>query len=555
VCRVVIQWDPAYATAFQIQLSNDAADWTTAYSITTGTGGTQTLNISGSGRYLRVYGTARATGYGYSIIEFQAYTVGGVTAPPTTPPTTPAPGNCAWVNSTAPIATRVSEVLGQMTLQQKVSILHGTDETNYIGVVKGIPALCIPDINFEDGPSGVGDGLGGVTQMPDGEASAATFGEDPYLAGQMVTADVKGIQGQGVMAEVKHAAAYNIEQPAGTIIVDGRTLQEIYLPAFQTAIEQGGAAAIMCAYSNVNNVPSCQNPNILDVPLYQQAGFQGFVTSGWGAIHSTVDSANAGLTVEMPAGYYYADFFVQAVQNGQVSQATVDTMVTRVFTEMFRFGMFDRAPSGSNTAVVTSPAHQQVALKGVEEGTVTSSGTYTPFVGIQQRLAGTGATVTYNDGTNQASAVALAQSSNVAIVFASDNYGHEEADNASLNLPNSQDALIAAVAAANPRTIVVLNDNSAILMPWLNQVAGVFEGFYDGQEYGQGIAALLFGDVNPSGKLPLTFPASLSQVPANTAAQWPGTNGQVQYSEGLDVGYRSPRANRPTSSRDSSGSR
>ena len=175
---------------------------------------------------------------------------------------------------------------------------------------------------------------------------------------------------------------------------------------------------------------------------------------------------------------------------------------------------------------------------GGGSGTVTSPGTYTPIYSIQQRLAGTSDTVSYNDGTDQASAVALAQASNVAIVFASDNYGHEEADNTSLNLPGNQDALISAVAAANPNTIVVLNDNSAILMPWLNQVAGVFEGFYDGQDWGQAIAALLFGDVNPSGHLPITFPTSLSAVPASTAAQWPGTNGQVQYSEGLDIGYR-----------------
>ncbi|GAA3437735.1 hypothetical protein GCM10018954_073490 [Kutzneria kofuensis] len=500
-------------------------------------------------------------------------------------------------------------------------MLHGTNDPNYIGKIYGIPALCIPDVNFQDGPAGVGDGLGGVTQMPSGLVSAATFdtdyerqygvavgqefagkgvdvslgptinivrdprwgrsfetfGEDPYLSGQMGASDIAGIQSQGVMAEVKHAAAYNIEQPAGTVDVDTRTLQEIYLPAFQTSIEQGGAAAVMCGYANVNNVPSCQNPAILNTPLYQQAGFTGFVTSDWGAIHSTVESANAGLTVEMPGGYYYADYLIQAVQDGRVAQSTVDTMVSRVLTQMFRFGMFDKAPTGSRNAIVTTPAHTAVALRGTEEGTVllknngvlplnvnnlgsiavigvdggpgaqtigggsgtvTSAGTYTPIIGIQERLADTNVQVAYNDGTDQVSAVTLARSSSVAVVFASDNYGHEEADNASLNLPNNQDALISAVAAANPRTIVVLNNNAAILMPWLNQVAGVFEGFYDGQVWGQAIAALLFGDVNPSGHLPITFPTSLSAVPANTPAQWPGVNGAVQYSEGLQVGYR-----------------
>ncbi|WP_329172030.1 discoidin domain-containing protein [Streptomyces sp. NBC_01477] len=622
VCRVVINWENAYAKAFQIQLSDNGTDWRQIYSTTTGPGGKQSIDATGSGRYIRMYGTARATAYGYALWEFEVYTVGGVTATIPPPPSQPAPGSCPWLNSTAATSTRVAQLMGQMSLQQKVAMLHGTDAPDYIGKIIGNPALCIPDVNFEDGPAGVGDGLGGVTQMPSGMVSAATFdpqwqqsygdavgqefagkgvhvalgptvniirdprwgrsyetfGEDPYLSGQMGAADIRGIQEQGVMAEVKHAAAYNIEQPAGTVNVDARTLQEIYLPAFQTAIKEGGAAAVMCAYSNVNNEPSCQNPDILNKGLYQQAGFTGFVTSDWGAIHSTVESANAGLTVEMPGGYYYADFLIQAVQDGRVSQATVDTMVSRVLTQMFRFGMFDKAPTGDNKAIVTTPAHNKVALQGVEEGTVllknngvlplnpaalpsgvavigtdagpgtqtigggsgtvTSSGTYTPVIGIQQRLADTGTKVTYDEGTDVTAAANLARASSVAVVFASDNYGHEEADNASLNLPGGQDALISAVAAANPHTIVVLNNNSAILMPWLNQVAGVFEGFYDGQQYGQGIAALLFGDVNPSGHLPVTFPASLSQVPANTAAQWPGTNGQVNYSEGLKVGYR-----------------
>ncbi|WP_103889731.1 discoidin domain-containing protein [Actinacidiphila yanglinensis] len=621
ICQVVLQWENAYATGFQIQVSDNGSSWSPIYSTTTGTGGKQTLDVTGTGRYVRMYGTTRATGYGYALWEFQVRTVGDVTGTVPPPPTQPAPGTCPWVNSTAPAATRVAQLMGQMSLEQKVAMLHGTDAPDYIGKIIGNPSLCIPDVNFEDGPAGVGDGLGGVTQMPSGLVSAATFdtayeqdygtavgqefaakgvnvalgptvnmvrdprwgrayetfGEDPYLSGQMGAADVEGIQGQGVMAEVKHAAAYNIEQPAGTVDVDARTLQEMYLPAFQTAIQQGGAAAVMCAYSNVNNVPSCQNPDILNKPLYQQAGFTGFVTSDWGAIHSTVDSANAGLTVEMPGGYYYADYLIQAVQDGQVSQATVDTMVSRVLTQMFRFGMFDKAPSGSKTAIVTTPAHAQVALKGDEEGTVllknngilplstsstksvavigqdagpgaqtigggsgtvTSAGTYTPIIGIQDRLAGTGTSVTYNDGTDQNAAATLARSSDVAVVFASDNYGHEEADNTSLDLPGGQDALISAVAAANPHTIVVLNDNAAILMPWLDQVAGVFEGFYDGQEWGEAIAALLFGDADPSGHLPVTFPTSLSQVPANTTAQWPGTDGKVEYSEGLDIGYR-----------------
>jgi beta-glucosidase len=621
ICQVTLTWETAYATAFQIQVSPDGSTWTTIYSTTTGTGGTQTLPVSGTGRYIRMYGTARATPYGYSLWEFGVYTTGG-SGSGGGGGGTGGNGTCPWVNSTAPVATRVSEVIAQMTLAQKISLLHGNGNASpYIGNVTGIPSLCIPSLGLQDGPAGVGDGLGGVTQMPSGNASAATFdpsyeqqygaaigaefagkganvalgptvnivrdprwgrafetfGEDPYLSGQMAAADIRGIQSQGVMAEVKHAAVYNIENPAGTVIVDPRTLQEIYLPAFQAAIAQSAPAAVMCAYSVVNSVPACQNPALLNTGLYQQAGFGGFITSDWGGTHSTVDSVNAGLTMEMPNGYFYADLLSQAVAAGQVSTATIDTMVSRVLTQMFAFGLFDKAPSGSTTATVTTAAHAQVALQGAEEGTVllknngllplsasslssiavigvdggagtqtigggsatvTSPGTVWPLTGIQNRVAGTGVTVTYNDGTNQASAVSLAQNSSVAVVFASDNYGNEEHDTTTLNLPNSQDALISAVAAANPHTIVVLNDNSAILMPWLNQVAGVFEGFYDGQEWGTAIAALLFGDADPSGKLPMTFPASLTALPASTAAQWPGTNGQISYSEGLDVGYR-----------------
>ncbi|MGW4695051.1 discoidin domain-containing protein [Kitasatospora cineracea] len=624
VCQVVLQWENAYATGFRIELSDDNAKWTSVYSTTTGTGGTQKVDVTGTGRYLRLYTTARATGYGVSLWELAVRTVGdkAVTIPPPAPK--PAPGSCPWLNRPdVPVATRVAQLMGAMTQEQKDKMLYGDGSDVYIGQIAGQPELCIPDLNLEDGPSGVGDGLGGVTQFPDGEVSAATFdpdyvhefgvavgqefagkgvhvslgptinmvrdprwgrayetfGEDPYLSGQIASADVQGMQSQGVMAEVKHVAAYNVEQPSapGNEIVDARTLQEIYLPAFQTAIEKGGAAALMCGYSMVNGEYSCQNPALENVAMYQQAGFQGFITSDWGGIHSTVPSANAGETVEMPFNGFFAAPLLQAVADGRVSQATFDTMVSRVLTQMFRFGLFDKAPSGSKTAIVATPAHRAVALRGAEEGTVllknngllpldagagrsiavigtqagpgtltsgggsgnaTSSGTYTPLYGLQQRTAGTGTTVAYDDGTDQAAAVALARSSNVAIVFAADNYGHETADTATLDLPGNQDALISAVAAANPNTIVVLSDNSAVMMPWLNQVAGVFEGFYQGQEFGEAVAALLFGDVNPSGHLPITFPAALSQVPANTPAQWPGTGGTVQYSEGLKIGYR-----------------
>ncbi|MFG2819228.1 discoidin domain-containing protein [Kitasatospora sp. NPDC048365] len=625
LCGAQLSWEAAYAKAYRIEVSADGSAWTTAYATTAGAGGVENLSFDATGRYVRMYGTQRATQWGYSLWEFTLLTPGSGSS---SPPPGGGDGSCPWVGSTQPVATRVQQVLAQMTTAQKVSILHGNNNaTPYIGNITGIPSLCIPDIGLHDGPHGVGDGFGGVTQMPSANTSAATwdtalqqsygaaigaefagkgvqvalgptlnivrdprwgrafetFGEDPYLNGQMAAADIRGIQSQGVMAEMKHVAVYNIEHPAGSVTVDKRTLQELYLPAFQTAVQQAAPAAAMCAYSIVNNLPACQNPDLMNVGLYQQANFGGFVTSDWGGAHSTVESANAGLTVEMPNGYFYADFLAQAVADGRVSQATLDTMVSRLLTQFFAFGLFDKAPSGSRDATVTTAAHAQIALQGAQEGTVllknngvlplstatthsiavigwdggagvqtigggsatvTSPGTVWPITGIQNRVAGTGTTVTYNDATNLASAVALARSSDVAVVFASDNYGNEQHDSATLDLPNngggtvSQNDMIAQVAAANPRTIVVLNTNSAVNMPWLGQVAGVFEAFYPGQMIGTAVAALLFGDVNPSGKLPVTFPKSLADVPARTPEQWPGTNGQVQYSEGLNVGYR-----------------
>jgi beta-glucosidase len=629
ICGVSLDWETAYGTAFQIQVSTDNTTWTTIYSTTTGTGGTQALTVSGSGRYIRMYGTARATQWGYSLWEFDVYVISSA-------PTGPGGGNgsggdgvCPWVGSTAPVEQRAQQVLDNMTQAQELTMVSGNGASSpYIGDQSGIASLCIPAMGYQDGPSGVGDGLGGVTQFPDAEATAATFdtalaeqqgaaigaefagkganvdlgptvnvvrdprwgrafeayGEDPYLSGQIGAADIEGVQSQGVMAMVKHASVYTQETNRNSgqddAVVSQQAIQEIYQPPFQTAIDQGGAASVMCAYSSINGTYACQNPDILLDGLDEQANFGGFIASDWGATHSTVPSVQAGLDMEMPGGYFYASFLSQAIASGQVSQSELNEMVYRVLIEMFSFGLFDKPASGSTSATVTTTAHQSTAEQVAAEGTVllknngvlplnpngtesiavigtdagagvqsigggsatvTSSGTVWPITGIQN-AAGSGVKVTYSPGDDNgtadiAAAVTAAKAATVAVVFAS--YGEQEGtDLTSIDLSSTDNTMIEDVAAANPNTVVVLNTGSAVTMPWLGQVAGVFDGFYSGQEVGTAIASLLFGTADPSGKLPVTFPTGLSQVPASTTAEWPGTGGQVDYNEGVDVGYR-----------------
>ena len=530
---------------------------------------------------------------------------------------------CPWVNSTAPVSTRVSELLAQMSLSQKISMMTGTGGS-YVGNLAAIPSLCIPAVGLEDGPAGVGDGMTNVTQLPAPVDVAATWdtaaeqsygqvigaeqaakgstvdlgptinivrdprwgrafesiGEDPYLAGQLSAADIRGVQSAGTMAQVKHFAVYNQETNRNTssdnAVVSTQAEQEIYLPAFQAAVQQGAASSVMCSYSWINGTAACQNPYTLSTVLRQQFGFTGFVTSDWGATHSTAASANAGLDMDMPGSDgYYGSALSSAVSSGSVSTATINSAVSDILTEMFAFGLFDKTPSGSPSAVATNSTDQNDALQLSEEGTVllknsgsilplsssdksiavigadastspqtdgggsagvNSSGTVTPLQGIQA-AAPSGTTVTYNSGSSDSSAASAAAAANVAIVFA--HLGESEgSDLTSIDLGTTQDNLITSVAAANPNTVVVLNTGSAVTMPWLSSVKGVLEAWYPGQEDGTSIASVLFGSYDPSGHLTVTFPTSLSQVPASTTAQWPGTGGTVQYSEGIDVGYR-----------------
>ncbi len=626
ICGASLLWEAAYASAFQIQVSNDNANWSTVYSTTTATGGSESLTFSATDRYIRVYATVRATQWGDSIFEFRVY---GLT---TVAPITGGNGNggngvCPWVNSTAPVAQRVQQVLNTMNQSEEFALLSGDGGSSYIGQVAAIPNLCIKAMNMQDGPNGVGDGTGGVTAYPDGENAAATwdpaliqqegaamgaefagkgvnvslgpttnlvrdprwgrtyetYGEDPYLAGQITAAEVQGLQSQGVQAMVKHVAAYDQEQyPNGNNneTVSEQALQELYLAPFQSAIYQSAPASFMCSYAVVNGAASCQNADMQIKGLNNEANFGGYITSDWGADYNNVASVVGGMEIGMPFPGSIATDLANAVANGTLSQYAVNAAVARILTQMFAFGMFDNPATGSLSNTVTSAAHQQTArqlseegsvllknngilplnpngtesiavigtdagagveLAGGGSGTVTSSNTVWPITGIQNAV-GSGVKVTYTAGndngtTNIAQAVAAARAATDAIIFVNLPEG-EESDLASLDLSSTDESMIQQVAAANPNTIVVLNSGGPVVMPWLNSVAGVFANWYPGQEVGNAMAALIFGTANPSGKLPVTFPSSLSQVPAQTQAQWPGTSTGVSYSEGVKIGYR-----------------
>ncbi|HEY5256320.1 MAG TPA: glycoside hydrolase family 3 C-terminal domain-containing protein [Acidobacteriaceae bacterium] len=531
--------------------------------------------------------------------------------------------NRPWMRRSLTAEQRADLLLHAMTLDEKLIMVHGVDPRpipGYVGYVPGNARLGIPALRLADGRAGVGNGAKDVTMLPAPIAATSSwdtnllrkfgevlgneewgkgtnvalapsidvvrvpewgrtfesYGEDPYFNGQMAIAEIQGIQSQGPIADANMYLTMNQENNRfkEDSIVDRRTLHEIYLPPFEAAIEEGRVGTVMCAYVKTNGSYSCESPYLLTTLLRKQLDFQGWVMSDWGATHSTVASANAGLDQEMPDAKYYGALLKAAIESGQVSAATLDEHVRRILVTMFRFGLFDKQQTGTWSSYVRTPAHAAFSLEAAEQGTVLlknkdgllplpggesiavigaaggakpkasgggSSGMIAPYVitpvdGIRKRVAGH-AQVAYDDGSDLARAAEVAKAAKVAIVFVNTD-DSEGRDRPSLELPNHQDELVEAVAAANRNTIVVLNTGGPVLMPWIDKISGLIEAWYPGQEDGNAIAAVLYGDVNPSGKLPLTFPRSADEIPTSRAAQWPGVNGNSTYSEKLDVGYR-----------------
>jgi beta-glucosidase len=328
----------------------------------------------------------------------------------------------------------------------------------------------------------------------------------------------------------------------------------------------------MCAYPSVNGRFMCENKHLLTDVLRGQWGFTGFVQSDASATHTAVGSADAGQDLELRDHGPYDEQLKQAVLDGRVSTQALDTMIVRRLTTEIAAGLFDRPATvtpidaAAGGAVARTVAEQSavllknsggalplrtgglhsVAVIGPFAASVHPGGggsshvnplyTVTPVQAIQNRV-GAGVTVGTADGTDLTAASALAGSSDVAVVIVGD-VEREGADRPNLSLSGDQDALVRSVVAANPHTIVVLNTGAPVLMPWVDDVPAVLEAWYPGEEDGNALAGLLFGDVNPSGKLPVTFPRTETQTPVSTPERYPGVNGTVQYSEKLEMGYR-----------------
>jgi beta-glucosidase len=572
--------------------------------------------------------------------------------------------NFPWMDSSLSPDQRADLVLRQMTLDEKIQLVHGTGwgvlregdpvppRSNLgAGFVPGIDRLGIPDINLADSAAGVR--LAALqsryaTLLPSPLALAATWdpqsallfgsvigrelrdqgfnmsigggvnlareprngrtweyaGEDPVLAGTIVGQLAKGVQSQKVMGDIKHYAV-NDQETGRDILnaaLDKRSLRESDLLAFQIAIAAAEPAGVMCSYNKLNGDYACENDYLLNQVLKKDFAFKGWVVSDWDGTHSTNKAVLNGLDMEMPGDAFLGDPLKKAVESGEVPLARLNDMVHRILRSMFATGVIDNPVmprrvtdpfrgledsqqiaeesmvllknadgllplsasrvksiavigshadvgmlSGGGSAQVDAPGGNAIDPKpGSAEWQQPVYFPSAPLKYIRKKVPG--AKVEYNAGTDPAAAAALAKSSEIAVVFVNQ-YLTEGRDSETLSLPDKQDALVRAVAAANPRTIVVLETGSTISMPWLNELKAVLAAWYPGIGGAQAISNILFGDVNPSGKLPITFAKSEMDLPhpqiqgidlvkKAEAEHQQIPSFDVNYTEGVKVGYK-----------------
>ncbi|WP_370325409.1 glycoside hydrolase family 3 C-terminal domain-containing protein [Euzebya sp.] len=430
------------------------------------------------------------------------------------------------------------------------------------------------------------------------------FGEDPHLAALMAEHWTRGVQSEGVIGNVKHYAVNNQEgigvsvpgAPIGVGVigsrmtldaqVDERTMREIYLPPFEAAVRDGGVGTVMCAYNRVNGDYACQNEFLLTEVLREDWGFEGFVLTDYGAAKDTVASLQAGLDLDIWPGLVYNPVALQAaLATGAVTIDVIDLHVHRILRTMFAFGVFDRAPYVEDESRIDTAAHHEVAADLAAEGMVLlrndgnllpldadaigtlavigpeadvirdgggSSAidaytTTTPLDALVERLGGD--RVVTHDGSDPAAAAEVAAAADVALVVVGDAMT-EGRDKSAPTLDADQtdgidrDALISAVGAAQERTVAVLQAGGPVLTPWRDDVAAILQMWYPGQNGGTALARVLFGDVDPGGRLPATFPDSADDLPtAGDPTRYPGVAETAIYSEGVLIGYRHFDAN------------
>ncbi len=480
------------------------------------------------------------------------------------------------------VATRFGDVIGQEARDLALHVLEG------------------PGLN--------------LARVPQGGRNFEYFGEDPFLTGTMAVAEIRAIQAHGVIAMAKHFIANEQETARMAVneVIADRVLHELYLLPFEMAVKEGQVASVMCSYNAVNGPHACEDRHHLTDVLRGQWGFNGYVQSDFFAVHSAAATLRAGMDHEMPglainsaamkSPWFSSANLQGAIDRGELAAADVDTALARRYGQMFRLGIFDRPVAlslidtarharmareiGEQAAVLLkntgallpldAKSIRSIALTGQApyatkavagccggSSDVIPFATVSPFDGVKRVLAAeksnasVSLTVVTNDNANIADAVAAARGADVAVVFVG-TLSEEGRDLSTITLPNHQDALVAAVAAANPRTVVVLKDNASTLLPWVDAVPAVLEAWFPGQADGDVVARLLFGRVTPSGRLPVTFARRESDFPANTARQWPGVDSAgaaaridtpgmgfaaggpytVEYSEGLRIGYR-----------------
>ena len=574
-----------------------------------------------------------------------------------------------YLDESRPLEERVEDALSRMTLEEKVKILHAQSKFSSAGV----PRLGIPDLWTTDGPHGIrpevlwdewsqagwtndscvafpaltclaatwseemsalyGKSIGeearyrekdvllgpgvNIYRTPLNGRNFEYMGEDPYLASRMVVPYIQEVQKNGVAVCVKHFALNNQEslRHQYDAIIDDRTLNEIYLPAFKAAVQEGGAWSIMGAYNLYKGQHLCHNQYILNDILKKEWGFDGAVISDWGGCHDTDQAITNGLDLEFGTwtdgltmgatngydAYYLADPYLERLRDGRASEEVLNEKARRVLRLNFRTAMRKDKPNGS----LCSPEHYDAARRIADEGIVLlknndnvlpisrKAGSRILVVGenavkmmtvgggssslkVQREVlpldgiraaAGEGVTVEFERGyvgdisgsyngvvtgqdlSESRSAEELIEDACLkakdadAVIFIgglnkASHQDCEDSDRFGLGLPYGQDAVIEALAKVNPRLAVVIVSGNAVAMPWVDNVNAIVEAWYCGSQSGVALADIIFGDVNPSGKLPITFPVRLEDNGAHALGAYDPVSTEAHYSEGIFVGYR-----------------